>query len=214
MTNFTTGPAGENLIKRNEGVVLHTYLDIRGIPTIAFGITGPEAWPGRVITMDQALQMLADRLKSEFEPGVNRALGNAPTTQNQFDAMISLAFNIGVGGFLQSSVLRDHLGNREIAEKGDFEKWDMAGGRELDALLRRRDEEYAVYSNPNAELPPPVVTSTPAPMPADPVIVAWHKASTDAQTFLKENGFYDGKIDGWFGDQSYAALIAYSKTRS
>lgn len=203
MTAFTTGPAGMKLIERNEGCVLHTYLDIRGIPTIGWGITGPEAWAGRVITQEQADQMLADRLKHEFEPGVNALLGSAPTTQHQFDAMISLSYNIGVAGFARSSVLRDHLGGREIAEKGDFEKWDMAGGRELDALLRRRDEEFAVYNTPD-DADPDVVS---APHPASPAPAnADKQCAISMQAALKLDGLYKGALDGVWGAQSQGAF--------
>ena len=92
-----------------EGVRLHPYCDSAGVPTIGIGCT---FYPdGRRVTLDdqpitraQADQMFAVLLV-RFASGVESALTRQPT-QEQFDAMVSLAFNIGIGGFKGSTVVK------------------------------------------------------------------------------------------------------------
>ena len=138
-------PAGRAMIERFEGCRLTAYKDIVGVWTIGYGCTGPAVHVGEMITQAQADDMLSTRLANEFEPGVLKAFGNAPTTQGQFDAMVSLAFNIGVHGFAGSSVARLHkLGKYDEAADA-FLLWDKAGGRVVEALSRRRAEEGQMY---------------------------------------------------------------------
>lgn len=136
---------GRQLIERNEGCVLHAYRDVVGVLTIGYGCTGRGVYEGETITQSEADQMLADRLADEFEPGVGVAIGDTPTTQSQFDAMVSLAFNIGLGHFKTSSVLRLHNEQSYAAAADAFLLWNKAGGRILSALTRRRNEERAMY---------------------------------------------------------------------
>jgi len=138
-------PAGRKLIERNEGCVLHAYHDVVGVLTIGYGCTGVGVHEGQVITQEEADQMLSDRLAHEFEPGVSAAIGAAPTTQAEFDAMVSLAFNIGVGAFHHSTVAREHVNGDIEAAADAFLLWDKAGREVLPALQRRRAEERAMY---------------------------------------------------------------------
>jgi lysozyme len=135
--------AGLELIKLFEGVILVAYRDAVGIPTIGYGHTKGVKL-GQKITAAQAEALLAEDLHI-FEDGVEPALGAAETTDNQFAAMVSLAFNIGLTGFKQSSVRWYHaLGNREMAQK-KFALWNKAGGKVLAGLTRRRAAEAALY---------------------------------------------------------------------
>lgn len=144
-----TNAAGISLICRNEGCKLQAYFCPAGILTIGFGHTGPDVVPGLTITQEEANQLLADRLAREFEPGVRKRIGNAPTTANQFSAMVSLAYNIGVGGFNRSSVARLHVeGDYEGAAEA-FGMWNKGGGRVLRGLVRRRQEEADLYMEVN-----------------------------------------------------------------
>lgn len=133
------------IIERNEGCVLHCYLDTRGIPTIGYGHTGKDVFQGRVISQEVAEALLRSDL-STAEMGVDDAIGDqCDTTDNQFGAMVSLTYNIGVGAFAKSSVALHHrLGNYDQAAN-DFLKYDMSAGRMLQPLLRRRQEERALY---------------------------------------------------------------------
>lgn len=144
-----TSLAGRAFIEKYEGCVLHTYKDQRGILTIGIGCTGPEAWPGRVITQEQADQMFADRLEHEFEPGVEKALAGAPTSQGQFDAIVSLAFNVGVPTVAKSSVTRLHKAGDYQAAADAFLLYDKVRENgvlvESEPHLARREAEAAMY---------------------------------------------------------------------
>lgn len=144
MSNFQTSEKGRAFIISQEGLELVAYRDVVGVWTIGVGDT-KDVYPGLVITKAQAEERFARRLAEDFEPAVNAALGDAPTTQAQFDAFVSLAYNIGIGGFRKSTVLRRHrAGDFEGAAEA-FLMWVKAGGRELPALRRRRLEESDIY---------------------------------------------------------------------
>ena len=138
---------GIELIKRFEGLELQAYQDVAGIWTIGYGHTGPEVGPGMVITEGQAEQLLIEDLE-RFERGVSSAV-QAPITQTQFDALVSLAYNIGVAGFSRSTAVKR-------LNKGDFEGaaeaitwWNKAtiNGRKqpVAGLTRRRAAEAALF---------------------------------------------------------------------
>lgn len=142
------------MIQSYEGLRLDAYQDIVGVWTIGYGHTGPEVVPGLRITKEQASAWLTDRLQNEFEPALNTLVGDAPTTQGQFDAMASLEYNIGCGnvhhrdgskGLAGSSVMREHVAGNYDAAADDFLKFDMAGGREIEALAGRRQAEGQMY---------------------------------------------------------------------
>jgi lysozyme len=140
-----TNAAGIELIKRNEGCRLTAYLDPVNIWTIGYGDTGAHVFRGCTITQDEAERLLAERLLREFEPGVQRAIGDAPTNENQFAAMVSLAYNVGVGAFAKSSVARHHRAGEYAKAASSFHLWNKAGGKVLAGLVRRRAEEADLY---------------------------------------------------------------------
>lgn len=140
--------AGRELIERNEGLRLDAYPDpaTGGDPwTIGYGDTGPDVVPGLTITQEEASRRLTDRLDRDFGAHVNRQIGDVPTTQGQFDAMVSLAYNIGNGNFNKSSVLRFHKAGNETGAAASFALWNKAAGRVMKGLTRRRAEEAAMY---------------------------------------------------------------------
>lgn len=192
-----TNAAALEIIKRNEGLRLDAYLDVVGVPTIGYGHTGPDVHLGMTISEAKAEQLLAARLEREFEPGVLRVIGDAPTTDNQFGAMVSLAYNIGVGAFAGSTVVRMHRAGRWQDAAEAFALWNKAGGREMAGLTRRRMEEATLYLNTRNETP--VVPSAPSAItPRDSI-----KA---LQVVLRDAGYYRAAIDGDFGPRSRAAL--------
>ncbi|TAK81877.1 MAG: lysozyme [Aquabacterium sp.] len=144
MSDFQVSPIGRALIERNEGCELSAYRDMVGVLTIGFGHT-EGVYDGQTITQAEADEMLTEDLSEKYGLAVNRMCGDAPTTQGQFDAMTSLAYNVGIAGLGNSTVLRRHLAG-EYAEAADaFLMWDKAGGHVVQALLRRRQEERAMY---------------------------------------------------------------------
>lgn len=124
------------------------YPNLSGAPwTIGWGNTGPAVKMGVVWTQDQADGVYHDRLTNEFEPAVTRLL-KVETKQWEFDAMVSLAYNIGYGekDFARSSVLRYHnAGNRQAASKS-FLMWIKSGGVDTLGLYRRRSTEGMYYT--------------------------------------------------------------------
>lgn len=141
---FRTGPNGLQLIKNFEGLRLHAYQDTRGIWTIGWGDTA-NVKRGDTISISEAEARLVHRLTYDFEPTVNRVAIAPGTTQNQFDAMVSLAYNIGSTNFITSTLARLHkAGAFERAEQ-EFGRWIYSNGERLTGLVTRRKAEAQLY---------------------------------------------------------------------
>lgn len=135
------------LIKQFEGLRLSAYPDpgTGGAPwTIGYGHTGPDVYPGLKITEKQAEDLLKQDVL-RFERGVDRLTAGVFTSQMQFNAMVSLAFNIGLGAFQRSSVLRHHRAGNKTRAGASFLLWVKAAGRTLAGLVRRRQAERRMY---------------------------------------------------------------------
>jgi Phage-related lysozyme (muraminidase) len=134
---------GVNLIKQFEGLELKAYKDSVGVVTIGYGSTGSHVSIGQVITEAQAEALLIKDL-SRFESGVTD-LVKVPLTQNQFDALVSFSFNLGLGN-LKSSTLLKKLNLKDYAGASkEFERWNKAGGKVLNGLTRRRLAEKELF---------------------------------------------------------------------
>jgi GH24 family phage-related lysozyme (muramidase) len=147
-----TGEAGQALIRgfescarlRPDGLV-EAYPDpgTGGAPwTIGWGATGAGIGPGTVWTREQCDARLTRDLE-RFEREVARALGAAPTSQNQFDALVSFHYN--TGAIARASLTKLHKTGDHAATAAEFGKWTRAGGRVLKGLVRRRAAEAALY---------------------------------------------------------------------
>ncbi|POZ63819.1 lysozyme [Chromobacterium alticapitis] len=141
-----TNAAGLALIKQFEGLRLIAYQDMMGVWTIGYGHTGPDVKTGQVITQAQADQLLAKDLAT-FEAGVGK-LATAPLNANQFSALVSFSYNLGLRN-LQSSTLLRLLNQGDYAgAAGQFLRWDRAGGQVVPGLQRRRQAEQALFQTP------------------------------------------------------------------
>lgn len=143
-----TSDFGIKLIAAFEGFPAQgrVYRCPAGVPTQGYGHTaaaGPPALGGQW-SREKAQEVLQSDLARVYEPGV-RALLKRPATQGQFDALVSFAFNCGVGALAKSSVLKHH--NRGDCEQaaGAFAAWVKAGGKVLPGLVRRRASEALAY---------------------------------------------------------------------
>ena len=139
--------AGEALVKEFEGLRLTAYPDPAsgGDPwTIGYGATGEGIHRGIVWTQAHADTRLSADL-ARFAMGVAAAIGPAPTTQNEFDAMVSLAFNIGKENFKESTLLRMHQDGDKAGAAGQFARWNRADGKVMAGLTRRRAAEAKLY---------------------------------------------------------------------
>ncbi|HYG49012.1 MAG TPA: lysozyme [Allosphingosinicella sp.] len=112
--------------------------------TIGWGTTGPDVRKGVVWTQQQCDDRFAAHV-AEFAEKVAKLLGNAPTTQHQFDAMVSFAYNVGVGNLSSSTLLRKHKAGDFAGAAAEFAKWNKAAGKVLPGLTRRRTAEAGLY---------------------------------------------------------------------
>lgn len=139
--------AGLALIKSFEGLSLKAYPDpaTGGAPwTIGYGHTGPEVKKGLNWTQAQADNAIADDV-SRFADGVAALIEAAPTTQGQFDALSSFAFNLGLGNLAKSTLLKKHKAGDYAGAAAEFAKWANANGKQMAGLVRRRAAEAAMY---------------------------------------------------------------------
>jgi len=134
---------GLDLIKRHEGLRLKAYLCPAGVWTIGYGSTGPHVIKGKVITESEAEALLVKDVR-RFEDGVNR-LVKVSLTQGQFDALVSFAFNCGVGALQKSTLLKKLNAGRYDAVPAELMKWTKGGGRELPGLVKRRRDEAGLW---------------------------------------------------------------------
>lgn len=205
---YAISDVGVALIKQFEGCRLNAYRDVVNVLTIGIGHTGPDVHEGMAISQAEADSLLRADLQ-RFEDGVNGAIQGAPTTQAQFDAMTSLCFNIGVGGFHNSSVCRHHREGNYTAAADAFPLWNMAGGKELAALTKRRLAEEKLYLS---ELP---TVGAPKPAPDIPKNIppAYTRAdcARDMQGALVKAGFDPGPADGLWGRQSRTAYNRFNQ---
>jgi GH24 family phage-related lysozyme (muramidase) len=146
-----TSQAGIDLIHSFEGLRLKAYPDpgTGGKPwTIGWGSTTDEQGrpiePGTVWTRERADARFRKHLV-QFEQEVRDALGDAPVTQNQFDAMVSLAYNIGCAAFRKSTLVRKHRAGDYEGAALEFVRWNRAGGKVMRGLIRRREAEARMY---------------------------------------------------------------------
>lgn len=132
---------GLALIKRAEGLRLDAYQDGGGVWTIGYGST-LGVHKGMTITPGEAERRLLEDLERH---NITPHLDGCATTPNQFSAMTSLAFNIGLDRFNGSTVLKRHrLGNYSRAADA-FLLWKYDNGRVVQGLLNRREAERELY---------------------------------------------------------------------
>lgn len=134
---------GIDIIKNFEGLELKSYKDSVGVLTIGYGSTGQHVSPGMTVTKEQAEQLLKKDLE-RFEKGVSD-LVKVPLNQNQFDALCSFAFNLGIGNLKSSTLLKKLNASDYIGASKEFERWNRAGGKVLAGLTRRRIAERDLF---------------------------------------------------------------------
>lgn len=144
-----TSSKGLSIIKKHEGLVLKPYLCPAGVPTIGYGNTFyPNGDKVRMtdppISEVQAENILKYIL-TRFESGVNRYV-QREINQNQFDALVSFAYNVGLGALQKSTLLKRINSNPLDSDiRFQFSRWNKANGRVLRGLTRRRKEEADLY---------------------------------------------------------------------
>ena len=134
---------GMKALQLREGCRLKAYKDTVGIWTIGYGHTSaagpPEVTPRLVITQEEAHDLFRHDI-GQYEKAVTDRIGDAPTKPHQFDAMVSLCYNIGTGGFRGSTVAREHVNQRYSVAASAFLKWNKPK-----EILGRRKSESQQY---------------------------------------------------------------------
>lgn len=146
------GPAGLALIRHFEGCarrrpdgLIEAYPDpgTGGDPwTIGWGATGAGIGPQTVWTQEQCDDRLSRDLR-RYAADVTAAIGDAPTSQAQFDALVSFHYNTGAIG--RATLARRHREGRFEEAATEFARWKFAGNRPMNGLLRRRQAEAVLY---------------------------------------------------------------------
>jgi GH24 family phage-related lysozyme (muramidase) len=113
-------------------------------PTIGWGTTGADVKLGMRWTQVQADDRFAADL-AKFAAEVTTAIGHAPTTQAQFDALVSFAYNVGLAALNSSTLLKLHKAGENSAAKLQFGRWNKQAGVVLNGLTKRRAAEAAIY---------------------------------------------------------------------
>jgi len=140
---------GIEFIKQFEGLSLKPYLDAVNIPTIGFGNTyypdGKKVTlQDKEITEEKAFEILEYIANKDFGSNINKVV-KVPLNQNQFDALVSFAYNIGNGNFNSSTLLRWlNQGNYKEASM-QLLRWDKSNGIVLNGLTKRRKAEKALF---------------------------------------------------------------------
>jgi len=157
------GTQGEKLIKHFEKCRLTAYQDSKGVWTIGWGNTVYEdekpVKKGDVITQQRADALFAS-IKKGFVAKVNKLTAGIALKQQQFDALVSFAYNVGADmnnngiaeGLGDSTLLKVVKANpKDPSVVMEFLKWNVSGGKVLDGLTRRRKAEAYLYMSGELE---------------------------------------------------------------
>ncbi|OYX65380.1 MAG: glycoside hydrolase [Sphingomonadales bacterium 32-64-17] len=149
---LAVSPQGAALVRRFEGLaklrpdgMVEAYPDpgTGGDPwTIGWGATGAGIGPGTVWTREQCdARLEADLARHAGE--VAEAIGDAPTSQQQFDALVSFHYN--TGAIARATLTRRHIAGDYEGAAEEFSRWIYAGGKVMKGLVRRREAEAGLY---------------------------------------------------------------------
>lgn len=151
-------------IKRWEGLKLEAYRDVGGVWTIGYGSTGSHVHEGMTISKAQAEALLRADLE-RFEDAVDR-LVKVPLSDERFAALVSLAYNIGVGAFQRSTLLKVLNAGRYDDVPAQIMRWNRVGKKVVDGLTNRRAAECGLWAKGAFVASNTVVPDAPKPKPA------------------------------------------------
>ncbi len=138
-----------SIIKEFEGLSLKPYLCPAGVATIGYGNTMYE--DGRKVTMSDApitlerASSLFDSIHKDFEREVRKVV-KSDLNANQLNALTSFVYNVGIGNFRSSTLLKKvNINPNDLSIKAEFAKWNKGGGKVLNGLVTRRKRESEIY---------------------------------------------------------------------
>ena len=187
-----TGQAGLNLIKQFEGCRLTAYKCPAGVWTIGYGHTGGVI-PGQQITQEQADRMLVEDVE-KYEKKVNKYYDKYQWKQNEFDALVSFAYNVGSIEQLTANGTR----SKEAVGKKIL-LYNKAAGKELAGLTKRRKAEQKLF-----------LSESSSGVGTYPVLKKGSRGTAvkELQQQLKMRG-YDLICDGIFGNETGKAVRTF-----
>ena len=204
-----TSASGRAAIAQREGNKLKAYRDTKGIWTIGVGHTAAAGAPapkaGMAITAAQSDEILTRDL-ADAEAAVNSAV-KVPVSQAQFDAMVSLAFNIGNSAFKKSTLVK-RLNSGDVAGAGEaFMMWNKP--KEIIGRRKTEQKQFLSGSKPVKF----VTTPAPAPVTPDPVPVVPDPPTKETvqavQKRLADLGYNPGGADGKMGPLTRGAILSF-----
>lgn len=143
--NFKLSNEIKNFIKKTESFQKTAYYDSVGVLTIGYGHTGSDVYKGQTITLEQG-EILFDKDINKFALKVQTLIGNTSLNQNQFDAIVSFAYNVGTGNLKKSTLLKKIKSNpNDTSIRNEFLKWNKARKKVLPGLTKRRIAESNWY---------------------------------------------------------------------
>lgn len=139
-----------DLIKKFEGFRSEAYQDSVGIWTVGYGSTmwpdGKKVVKGQKMTMAEAEKVMAWELERKGSVILSGLPATTTINQNQYDALLSFAYNMGVGALLKSTLFRKVKVNpNDETIRAEFNRWINAGGKPLKGLITRRKAEADLY---------------------------------------------------------------------
>ena len=140
---------GIKLLHDFEGLKLDAYLCPAKIPTIGYGNTfyedGSKVKIGDKITKQRADELFLNVVNKNFAEPIRKLL-TKKVNENQFSALVSFAYNIGIGNLHRSTLLRMvNVNPNDSGIRDQFMRWNKAGGKEMAGLTRRRKAEADLY---------------------------------------------------------------------
>jgi len=193
---------GINFVKGFEGFRGSVYNDLVGVATLGYGMTGTSIKGLTSITELVASTMLEDLINRNYGNPLSKDLARLGVilNQNQFDALTSMAYNVGVAGLLGSTLYRDIANG--IRDKNtitkDFAMWCKAGGNTVQGLVRRRSEEATMFLKAtNNVILTTAKVSAPQPTGHADIKILQKELNLQCKANIK--------VDGWGGKLTLAA---------
>lgn len=154
---------GARFIAEFEGTYHEPYNDPVGHATIGIGhlihygpVTDFDRRTWGTLTDEQCWSLLVEDVARDYAPAVEELI-SVPLTQNQFDALVSFAYNVGTGALRDSSLRRVLNAGNYHAVRAELARWNKAGGSELKGLTRRRVAEADLFETPDESAAPTVL---------------------------------------------------------
>jgi len=132
------------LIKEFEGLRTRSYRDAHDHWALGYGETGEHITEGLTITEHEANVWLDNRIY-QVSGDIRKAV-TVPLTQGQFDALVSLVYNVGITAFRHSTLLKLLNHEKYYEAATELLKWDHSQGKEIDGLSNRRRSEYRLFN--------------------------------------------------------------------